>query len=65
MTGLALHRLVIPAIMAAADFCQPIPAPYDAGSTRQIGRSPRVMRTHLHAYARRIYGHAFRTGIGL
>ncbi|MGA9237171.1 MAG: hypothetical protein WBV91_20285, partial [Desulfobacterales bacterium] len=46
----------------SADFCQPIPAPCDAGSTRQIGRSPRVMRTHLHAYARRIYGHAFRTG---
>ena len=44
MTGLALHRLVIPAIMAAADFCQPIPAPYDAGSTRQVDRPPRVRR---------------------
>jgi hypothetical protein len=29
--------------MPSADFCQPIPAPCDAGSTRQIGRSPRVM----------------------
>jgi hypothetical protein len=42
MTGLALHRLVIPAIMAAADFSQPIPAPYDAGSTRQVDRPPRI-----------------------
>ena len=28
-------------------------------------RSPRVLRTHLHAYARRIYVAAFRTRIGL
>ena len=28
-------------------------------------RSPRVLRTDLHAYARRIYGTAFRTRIGL
>ena len=32
---------------------------------RQTDRSPRVLRTHLHAYARRIYGTAFRTRIGL
>jgi hypothetical protein len=32
---------------------------------RQINRPPRVMRTCLHAYARRIYFHTFRTGIGL
>jgi type II secretory pathway predicted ATPase ExeA len=51
--------------MPSADFCQSIPAPYDAGSTGQIDRSRRVMRYHLHAYARRIYNHAFRTGIGL
>ena len=44
MTGLALHRLVGPTNMASADFCQPIPAPLDAGSTRQIDRSPRVRR---------------------
>ena len=44
MTGLALHRWVNPTIMAAADFCQPIPAPHDAGSTRQIDRPPRVRR---------------------
>ena len=31
----------------------------------QTDRPPRVMRTHLPAYARRIYVHAFRTGIGL
>jgi len=28
-------------------------------------RSPRVIRTHLHAYIRRIYDRAFRTSIGL
>jgi hypothetical protein len=32
---------------------------------RHIARSPRVMRTHLHAYACRIYAHGFRTGFGL
>ena len=31
--------------MASADFLQPIPAPLDAGSTRQAGGPPRVMRT--------------------
>jgi len=45
MAGLALHRLVSPTNMASADFCKPIPAPLDAGSTRQVGRSPRVRRT--------------------
>src|SRR5271157_5142682 len=30
-----------------------------------MDRSPQVMRTHLHAYARCIYIHEFRTGIGL
>ena len=34
-------------------------------STRHLARSPRVLRTHLHAYARRIYVTAFRTRIGL
>jgi len=37
----------------------------DAGSTMQIARSPRVLRTHLHAYARRIYDTMFRTCIGV
>jgi hypothetical protein len=32
---------------------------------RYACRSPRVLRTHLHAYARRIYVTAFRTCIGL
>lgn len=45
--------------MPSTDFCQPIPAPYDTGSTRQIGKSPRVMRPHLHAYAYRIYNRCF------
>ena len=32
---------------------------------RQTGRSPRVLRTHLPAYARRIYVTTFRAGIGI
>src|SRR5690625_4267413 len=31
----------------------------------QIDRPPRVIRSHLHAYACRIYVHAFRIGMGL
>ena len=42
MTGSALRRLVNTTTMASADFCQPIPAPLDAGSTWQVGRPPRV-----------------------
>ena len=30
--------------MASADFCPPIPPPYDSGSQRQVDRPPRVMR---------------------
>ena len=37
--------------MPSADFCRPIPPPFNDSSTGQIGRPPRVMRTHLHAYA--------------
>ena len=44
MTGSALRRVVRPTNMASADFCQPIPAPLDAGSTRQVDRPPRVRR---------------------
>ena len=46
--------------MPSADFCTRIPTPLDAGSTRHARRSPRVLRTHLHAYACRIYVVAFR-----
>jgi hypothetical protein len=56
---------IIPTTMASADFCLPIPSPYDDSSTWQVDRPPRVMHTHLHAYARRIYDHVFRTAIGL
>ena len=42
-----------------------IPTPFDVGSTRHTARSPRVLRTHLHAYACRIYAAAFRASIGL
>jgi hypothetical protein len=51
--------------MASADFWPSISTPLGVDSTRQIARSPRVLRTHLHAYARRIYVAAFRTRIGL
>src|SRR5208337_4940975 len=51
--------------MPSADFCRPFPPPLGGSSTGQAGRSPRVMRTRLHAYARRIYVHALCTGIGL
>src|SRR5512135_521770 len=44
--------------MPSADFCRSIPPPLGDSSTRQIDRSPRVMRIHLPAYARRIYDHA-------
>lgn len=50
---------------ASADFWPSISTPLSVDSTRQIARSPRVLHTHLHAYARRIYGTALRTCIGL
>src|SRR5688572_1346367 len=56
---------VSPPTMASADFWQPHPHPLDRGSTRQPGTSPPVLRTHLLAYARRIYTVPFRTGFGL
>jgi hypothetical protein len=48
-------RWSLPATMASADFCRPVPTPLDVGSTRQIGRSPRVMRVTFLPYTRRIY----------
>jgi len=51
--------------MASADLWPSISASLDANSTRQMARSPRVLRTHLHTYARRLYLTAFRTCIGL
>ena len=51
--------------MTSADFCISIPSSLDDGSSWQIHRPPRVMHTCLHAYARRIYDHAFRAAIGL
>ena len=53
------------ATMASADFWRSISTPLDADSTRQIARSPRVLRTHLHAHLRRIYAASFRVSIGL
>src|SRR5215510_10103357 len=51
--------------MPSADFCHPITPPLDDASSRQDDRPPRVLRTHLPSYARRIYGKTFRVGIGL
>ncbi|CAN5175488.1 hypothetical protein BH20ACI2_BH20ACI2_10940 [soil metagenome] len=51
--------------MPSADFCQLFRPPLDGRSSRQADRSPRVIHSHLPAYARRIYVQAFRTGIGL
>ena len=56
--------VVLAPTMASADFCMRIPTPLDVGSTRHTCRSPRVLRTHLHAYACRIYVVAFRTSMG-
>jgi hypothetical protein len=65
VTGSAL-RSKQAATMASADFCHRIRAPLDALShSRQHGRSPRVWRTHLPAYACRIYVAAFRARTGL
>ena len=52
--------------MPSADFCAVIPAPHGAGGPDgQPCRSPRVLRTHFHAYACRIYVMAFCASIGL
>ena len=56
---------VSPPTMASADFWCPIATPPDGASSRQGIRSPRVLRTHLHAYACRIYSAASRARIGL
>ena len=58
-------RLMLTPTMASADFCKRISTPFDVDSTWHACRSPRVLRTHLHAYARRIYVAAFRASIGL
>jgi hypothetical protein len=52
--------------MPSADFCNSIPSPLsDGGHFGKVADLPRVMRPHLHAYARRIYSQALRTGFGL
>jgi hypothetical protein len=66
---LLLHVLAFGSVaeppMPSADFCQSILSPLDDSSTRLIDRSPRVMRTFIHAYACHINVQAFRVGIGL
>src|SRR5208283_3390679 len=60
-SALRRHRLLWPLLTSATasgDLSIPV-------ASRHVGRSPRVLRTHLHAYARRIYATAFRTCIGL
>jgi hypothetical protein len=51
--------------MASADFCHPIPTPFDIGSTKQVDRPPRVIRVTFIPYTRRIYSHTFLNGFGL
>jgi hypothetical protein len=51
--------------MPSADFCRPVRRPLDLRSSRQTDRPPRVMRSHLRAYTRRLYVRAFRASIGL
>ena len=47
-----------PPTMPSADFCTSIPTPRSLSSSlERTRRPPRVMRSHLHAYARRIYFH--------
>jgi hypothetical protein len=50
--------------MASADFCQPIPTPLGASSTRQVDRPPKVRRVTFIPYTRRIYFHTFRMVLG-
>ena len=45
--------------MPSADFCNFLPPLLSDGSLWQSCRPPRVMRSHLHAYARRIYATSF------
>ncbi len=47
------------ATMPSADFCNFFPPPLSDGSSWQSCRPPRVMRSHLYAYARRIYATSF------
>jgi hypothetical protein len=51
--------------MASADFWHPIPTPFDIGSTRQVDRSPRVIRVTFIPHTCRIYSHTFLNGLGL
>ena len=63
--GSALWLLVDQPTMASADSSAFFSSPLDDNSTRQIQRSPRVMRSLLHTYTCHIYVHAFRVSIGL
>src|SRR5262249_14772513 len=51
--------------MPSADFCNFFPSLLNDSSSKQSCRPPRVLRSHLHAYANRIYKQALLTGIGL
>ncbi len=60
-SALRRHRLLWP-LLTSATASENLSIPV---ALRHVGRSPRVLRTHLPAYARRIYVTAFRTCIGL
>ena len=65
VTSSALHRNYFRLLWPRLTSASFIPLSHKSSSSQQTGRSPRVMRTHLHAYVRRIYVHAFRARIGL
>jgi hypothetical protein len=60
-SALRRHRLLWP-LLTSATASRNLAIPV---ASRHGCRSPRVLRTHLHAYARRIYDTAFCTCIGL
>ena len=57
--------LVARPTVPSADFCHRFAPPLDGTSSRHGDRPPRVLRSHLPAYAGRIYMQPLRTGIGL
>src|SRR6202034_4907844 len=60
-SALRRHRLLWP-LLTSATASENLSIPV---ALRHVCRSPRVLRTYLHAYVRRIYVVSFRVSIGL
>ena len=60
--GPSVHAVLLWPLLTSAYPSQDLAVPV---ALRHVCRSPRVLHTYLHAYARRIYVTAFRTCIGL